>query len=109
MQLGPGASIQAIIEKLDSIYGSVHVDEREDILAEFYTTHQKVDEECARWSCRLEDIISKAQQKRLVHWVVKSIATNMADVITISPASIFIFDNLTWGVIFGVWKGWGMN
>ena len=64
MHLGPGASIKAIIEKLDSIYGSV--DEREDILAEFYSAHQKEDEECARWSCRLEDIISKAQQKGLV-------------------------------------------
>ena len=46
MHLGPGASIKAIIKKLDSIYGSV--DEREDILAEFCSAHQKEDEECAR-------------------------------------------------------------
>lgn len=64
MHLGAGASTRSILDKLDSIYGTVA--EREDILAEFYSARQREDEECARWSCRLEDIISKAQQKGLV-------------------------------------------
>ena len=63
LHLGPGASFISILKKLDSIYGIVA--EREDILAEFYSARQIEDEECARWSCRLEDIISKAQQKGL--------------------------------------------
>ena len=33
-----------------------------------YSARQREDEECARWSCRLEDIISKGQQKGLVHF-----------------------------------------
>ena len=58
MHLGSGASTISILKTLDSIYGIVA--EREDILAEFYNTRQREDDECARWSCRLEDIISKA-------------------------------------------------
>lgn len=64
MHLGPGASVTSILKKLDSIYGIVV--EREDILAEFYSARQRDDENCAKWSCRLEDIISKAQQKGLI-------------------------------------------
>ena len=64
MHLGPGASISTIIRKLDSIYGTV--DEKEDILSEFYSARQKEDEGCAQWSCRLEDILSKAVRKGLV-------------------------------------------
>ena len=64
MHLGPGASIPTIIQKLDSIYGTV--DEKEDILSEFYNARQKEDEGCAQWSCRLEDILSKAVRKGLV-------------------------------------------
>lgn len=64
MHLGPGASVSTIIKKLDSIYGTV--DEKEDILSEFYSARQKEDEGCAHWSCRLEDILSKAVRKGLV-------------------------------------------
>ena len=66
MHLGPVASTISILKKLDSIYGIMA--EREDILAEFYSARQREDDECARWSSRLEDIISKAQQKGLVHF-----------------------------------------
>lgn len=64
MHLGPGARISSIIQKLDSIYGTVA--EKEDILSEFYSARQREDEECARWSCRLEDILNKAIQKNLI-------------------------------------------
>lgn len=40
--------------------------EKEDILSEFYSARQREDEECARWSCRLEDILNKAIQKNLI-------------------------------------------
>lgn len=64
MHLGPGASVSTIIRKLDSIYGTV--DEKEDILSEFYSARQREDEGCAHWSCRLEDILGRAVRKGLV-------------------------------------------
>ena len=42
------------------------MDEKEDILSAFYSARQKEDEVCAHWSCRLEDILSKAVHKGLV-------------------------------------------
>lgn len=39
MHLGAGASTRSILDKLDSIYGTVA--EREDILAEFYSARQE--------------------------------------------------------------------
>ena len=64
MHLGPGASVSIIIRKLDSRYGTM--DEKGDILSEFYSARQKEDEACARWSCRLEDIPSNAVLKGLL-------------------------------------------
>ena len=64
MHLGPGASVSIIIRKLDSIYGTM--DEKRDILSELYSARQKEDEACVRWSCRLENILSKAVHKGLV-------------------------------------------
>lgn len=49
------------LDKLNSIYLG-----GENILAEFHSARQQEDEECARWSCPLEDNISKAQQRELV-------------------------------------------
>ena len=61
MRLGTVEGIHEILEKFDSIYGSVL--ETEDILAEFYSARQKPAEDCASWSMRLEDLITKAVKK----------------------------------------------
>ena len=58
------ASVEDIIQKLDSIYGSV--DKKEEVLAEFYGSRQRNDETVTSWSCRLESIIGKAVDKGLV-------------------------------------------
>lgn len=64
MHLGPKATVEEIISKLDSIYGEVGC--KEDIMAEFYRSRQRDDESVTAWSCRLEDIIGKAVTKKLV-------------------------------------------
>ena len=61
MRLGPGNSIDEILQKFDSIYGNVLG--TEDILAEFYSARQKVGEDCAAWSVRLEDLLNQAVSK----------------------------------------------
>lgn len=53
--------IEEILHKFDSIYGNVM--EAEDILAEFYSAKQRDDENCAAWSVRLEDLVTKAVRK----------------------------------------------
>ena len=61
MRLGTVHAVEDILRKFDSIYGSVL--ETEDILAEFYSARQKSSEDCASWSMRLEDLITKAVKK----------------------------------------------
>lgn len=61
MRLGSIDIIEEILHKFDSIYGNVM--EAEDILAEFYSAKQRDDENCAAWSVRLEDLVTKAVRK----------------------------------------------
>lgn len=61
MRLGSVDIIEEILHKFDSIYGNVM--EAEDILAEFYSAKQRDDENCAAWSVRLEDLVTKAVRK----------------------------------------------
>lgn len=56
--LGPGVPVENILRKLDNIYG--FIDEKEDVLSEFYSAKQKDNEDVATWGCRLSNIISKA-------------------------------------------------
>ena len=58
------ASVEEIIQKLDSIYGNV--DKKEELLAEFYGSRQREDESVTSWSCRLEGIIGQAVERGLV-------------------------------------------
>ncbi|CAG2194060.1 unnamed protein product [Mytilus edulis] len=62
MRLGPEATIDDIIDKMDSIYGSV--DQPEALLGQFYTARQQDDEDVATWACRLEEILSKAKNRK---------------------------------------------
>ncbi|CAG2194046.1 unnamed protein product [Mytilus edulis] len=64
MRLGPEATIDDIIDKMDSIYGSV--DQPKALLGQFYTARQQDDEDVARWACRLEEILSKAKNRKNV-------------------------------------------
>jgi hypothetical protein len=57
MRLG---TVEGILEKFDSIYGSVL--ETKYILTE-YSAQQMPTEDCASWSMRLEDLITKAVKK----------------------------------------------
>ena len=61
MRLGPLATVDDIIDKMDSIFCSV--DPKESLLAQFYTARQGEDETVSAWGCRLEDILTKAQQR----------------------------------------------
>lgn len=69
MHLGPQASLQDILRKLESIYGAV--ESKEEILAHFYRAKQNEDESVTTWSCRLEDLLGKAVNKGLVHHTEK--------------------------------------
>ncbi|CAG2194014.1 unnamed protein product [Mytilus edulis] len=64
MRLGPEATIDDIIDKMDSVYGSV--DQPEALLGQFYTARQQDDEDVATWACRLEEILSKAKNRKNV-------------------------------------------
>ena len=59
--LGVGATLQQLIDKIASIYGSVLSGEA--LLEKFYCDQQAEGETCAKWSMRLEDSIYQAAQK----------------------------------------------
>ena len=61
LRLGPGRTVQHLLEKLKGIYGVV--EHGESILSEFYAAQQGRDEDVASWSCKIEDILEKAIEK----------------------------------------------
>ena len=58
MRLGPKSTVDNLLAKLDSIYGMAEV--RESVLAQFYGARQREDETVSNWTCRLEDLLTKA-------------------------------------------------
>ena len=61
-RLGTNASSAFIVQKLESIYGSVQ--SGETLLEKFFSEPQHPKKEnCAQWSCRLEDLIYQAAGK----------------------------------------------
>ena len=58
MRLGTQSSLDELLAKFDSIYGAVQV--KECALADFYCARQQDSEDVSQWSCRLEDLLSKA-------------------------------------------------
>ena len=58
MLLGEYAELPQIVAKLDSIYGVI--DDKTDVMTDFYNAKQMSDENVATWSCRLEEILGKA-------------------------------------------------
>ena len=61
MRLGPEATIQEMLEKMESVFGTV--ERGESIMQEFYSATQKKGEDTMAWSCRLEEVYRKAVEK----------------------------------------------
>ncbi|KAK3085807.1 hypothetical protein FSP39_008905 [Pinctada imbricata] len=61
MRLGPEAKVADILDKMESVFGTMERGEK--ILEEFYSAKQKKDEDSMAWSCRLEEIFRKAVVK----------------------------------------------
>ncbi|VDI11389.1 Hypothetical predicted protein [Mytilus galloprovincialis] len=57
MHQGMEKPIDQIMEVLDSVYGTI--DNKEQLLAEFYSARQREDEDVTTWSNRLQDILGK--------------------------------------------------
>jgi hypothetical protein len=60
MRMGPMASLKELLDKLESVFGAVQGSEA--VMAEFYTASQSADEDVAAWSCRIEDLVTRAVQ-----------------------------------------------
>ena len=63
-RLGIGATIPEILDKFKSVYGEV--DSKEHLLAKFYSSKQEENESVTKWSCRLEDTLASAVERKLV-------------------------------------------
>jgi hypothetical protein len=64
MRLGSEASLDALLKKLEGIYGTI--DFGEDILAQFYSASQKDGESVVTWGFRLENILDKAIEQKQI-------------------------------------------
>ncbi|XP_067673439.1 uncharacterized protein [Haliotis asinina] len=58
--LGSRASLETVLNKLQSVYGTC--EESESLMASFYSAKQLPDEDVTTWGCRLEDLYAKATQ-----------------------------------------------
>ena len=58
MRMGPDATIFQILDKMESIFGTV--ERGETIMERFYSARQEHNETTMSWSCRLEEIYRKA-------------------------------------------------
>ena len=63
-RLGPDASVDEVLAKMDSVYGVV--EQGEMLLAKFYSARQREEEDVVSWSCRLEDLLAHANDKGYV-------------------------------------------
>ena len=60
MRLGSQANITDILNKFESIYGTV--DKKQILLSKFYSCRQDINEDVTSWGCRLEDLLSKVRE-----------------------------------------------
>lgn len=63
-RMGENVSAEDILVKFESIYGTVMAGET--ILERFYSAKQGVEEDCASWSCRLEELAYQALEKEAI-------------------------------------------
>ncbi|KAK3088231.1 hypothetical protein FSP39_016429 [Pinctada imbricata] len=61
MRLGSDAKVNQILDKMESVYGTL--ERGETIMQEFYSETQHKTEDSMSWSCRLEEIYRKAKVK----------------------------------------------
>ncbi|XP_025110112.1 uncharacterized protein LOC112573741 [Pomacea canaliculata] len=64
MRLGPHATLNELLQKVDSIFDLVVCDQ--DLLGSFYTARQEAGENVTQWRCRIEDILTQALGARLI-------------------------------------------
>lgn len=64
MHLGENATLDNILQKLETVYGIV--ESGMTLLQQFYNAQQEIQEPVAEYGCRLEDIINKAIQRGAV-------------------------------------------
>ncbi len=64
MRLGPNATLDDIITKLQGVFGLVETSET--LLTDFYAARQRDDESVVSWGCRLEDLLDRAKQQGVV-------------------------------------------
>ena len=64
MRLGGDVTYEEVMRKFDSVYGVIET--KENILANFYSARQREGEDITEWSCRLEDLLSRAVEQQLV-------------------------------------------
>ena len=67
MRMGPSATLEELLEKMEGIYGTVEVGET--LLAQFYNASQKPNEDVASWGCRVEDLLEKVRDRGQVKGV----------------------------------------
>ena len=58
MRLGPEANVSQILDKMESVFGTI--ERGETIMEQFYSARQEKGEDSMSWSCRLEEIYRKA-------------------------------------------------
>jgi hypothetical protein len=58
--LGPSASVDDIVAKLDSVFGQI--DDDTDVKAAFYSARQGQKESVADWSCRIEGLFARVSR-----------------------------------------------
>nr|KAG5687327.1 hypothetical protein BaRGS_011733 [Batillaria attramentaria] len=60
MRLGTHSTLENLLTKFGSVYGATQ--SKESILAQFYSARQQKGEDVSSWSCRLEDLLMRAEE-----------------------------------------------
>ena len=64
LNLGEQASPHDVLQKFDVIFGNALSSEA--LMEDFYTAHQKENEEVVVWGCRLESLLTQAKDKGII-------------------------------------------
>lgn len=88
--LGPEATVDSILEKLDNVYGQV--DAEADVLAAFYTARQGPQEAVADWSCRLEAMFARVPNQATSEALRQMFWTGLRQ--ELKDASAYHFDHI---------------
>lgn len=64
LRLGPQATVEAILGKLEQIFGNVLP--AENVLELFYVARQDGRESVAAWACRIEDLLAQLREKKAI-------------------------------------------